>query len=94
MEITKVTLKLTPNQLARYKHKDSDQQAKYMAYLEGQHIARARQVWKIEREADPSIPDFNKGWFKAWNKLNKKPLNPRKERFKNTHLESSTLCGD
>ena len=33
MEIIKVTLKLTHNQLARYKHKDSDQQARYMAYL-------------------------------------------------------------
>ena len=94
MEVTKVKLKLSPNQLTRYKHKDSDQQARYIAYLEDQHVARARQEWKIARESDPSIPDFNKGWFKAWNKVHQKPMSPRKTRFKNKHLDSTTLWGD
>jgi hypothetical protein len=84
----KVKLKLRPAQLKTYRYKDKDQQARYMAYLEDQHIARGRQEFKEARSKDPSIPyDFNV-WFKAWNKEHMYSLRPKKGSFVNDHLMS------
>ena len=66
-----------------YRYKDKDQQARYMAYLEDQHIARGRQEYK---ESD-SKEEFHI-WFKAWNKDHMYSLRPKKGNFKNDHLMS------
>lgn len=67
------------------KHKDADQRNKYRAWLEEQHIARARQEFKESGSNQP----FNI-WFKAWNQIHMKPLRPKKPAFKNTHLDHMT----
>ena len=77
----KVKLKLAPKQLARLRDKDADQSNRYRAYLEDQHLMRARQEFK---ETD-SRQEFHI-WFKAWNKVHMKPLKPKKLKFKNNHL--------
>jgi len=84
----KVRLKLAPAQLSRLRHKEPEQQSKYLAYLEDQHVMRARQEYKQAKELDPSTTNFFEDWFREWNKVNQKPMRPKKERFVNDHLMS------